>query len=233
MKIRIILLAYAVVLFAATAAHAFNLPDTGQTKCYRDVSPYDEIPCEGTGQDGEYNINPMSFTDNGNGTVTDNNTGLIWQQCSIGQNNDSSCSGSAVSYNWYRASGTYHSSYNPSSEDVCGSLNFGGYSDWRLPAKKELMSIVDYAIPYPGPTINTTYFPNTKSSYYWSSTTNAYYPSSAWSVYFYYGDVIPNGKDYGYYVRCVRGDVAQQINRTEKTAQESAQQYLPTALLIY
>ncbi|MBI5194934.1 MAG: DUF1566 domain-containing protein [Nitrospirae bacterium] len=179
-------------------AHAFNLPDTGQTKCYRDVDPYDEIPCAGTGQDGAYTINTMSFSDNGNGTVTDNNTGFMWQKCSVGQNNDATCSGTAVTYNWYQASGTYDSSYNPSSTDVCGSLVFGGYSDWRLPAKKELMSIVDYSIPDPGPTINTTYFPNTKSSYYWSSATLAVYPSLAWGVGF-------DGKGANGYVRCVRG----------------------------
>jgi len=48
----------AVLLLCGTAvtSEAFKLPDTGQ--------------------DGAYNINPMSYTDNGNGTVTDNNTGL-------------------------------------------------------------------------------------------------------------------------------------------------------------
>ena len=79
-----------------TVSATFKLPDTGQTKCYRAVDPYDEIPCAGTGQDGAYNINPMSYTDNGNGTVTDNNTGLIWQKCGVGQNNDSACSGTAT-----------------------------------------------------------------------------------------------------------------------------------------
>ncbi|MBI4847020.1 MAG: DUF1566 domain-containing protein [Nitrospirae bacterium] len=198
--------AIALLLFSTVAlSHAFNLPDTGQTKCYRDVSPYDEIPCAGTGQDGAYNINPMSFTDNGNGTLTDNNTGLMWQRCSIGQNNDEACSGTAATYNWYRASGTYNASYNPSSQDVCGSLGLGGYSDWRLPSKKELITIVDYSIPYPGPTINTAYFPNTKSSYYWSSTTYAYDPGSAWYVVFGVGYVDDDGKGSYVYVRCVRG----------------------------
>lgn len=182
-----LLLFSAVILSLPKAAFAFQLPDTGQTKCYRDVSPYDEISCAGTGQDGEYNINPMSFTDNGNGTVTDNNTGLMWQKCSVGQNNDATCSGSAVPYNWYKASGTYDATYNPSSEDVCGSLSLGGYTDWRLPSKKELMSIVDYSIPAPGPTINTTYFPNTVQFLYWSSTTNANNPNNAWVVYFGHG----------------------------------------------
>ena len=78
------------------ASAAFKLPDTGQTKCYDTGGT--EIPCAGTGQDGAYSINPMSYTDNGNGTVTDNNTGLIWQKQDDG-----------IRYNWYQASGTYMS----------------------------------------------------------------------------------------------------------------------------
>jgi hypothetical protein len=181
----------------AVTSEAFKLPDTGQTKCYRGVDPYDEIPCAGTGQDGDYSINPLSYTDNGNGMVTDNNTGLIWQKYE-----------NAPAYNWYQASGTYHATYNPTSQNVCGSLNLGGYSDWRLPSKKELITIVDYSIPYPGPTVNIRYFPNTHASYYWSSTTYVFSQDFAWHVAFYYGYV---GYDYGedrsdgMYVRCVRG----------------------------
>ncbi|MBI5674662.1 MAG: DUF1566 domain-containing protein [Nitrospirae bacterium] len=173
-------------------ANAFKLPDTGQTKCYREDNPYAEIPCASTGQDGAYDINPMSFNDNRNGTVTDNNTRLIWQK---GEN--------PTTYNWYRASGRYHETYNPTSQDVCSELTTGGYSDWRLPTKKELMSIVDYSILSPGPTINPI-FTHTKQSFYWSSTTDS---GSAWYVDFGRG-----GGNFGYgnktddyYVRCVRG----------------------------
>ena len=203
MHTRIVLILVIITLTITTSdLLAFNLPDTGQTKCY---THFTSTPCAGTGQDGDYSINPMSFTDHGNGTVRDSNTGLIWQKCSAGQNNDSTCSGTVVRYNWYKASGTYDASNNPSSQDVCGSLNLGGHSDWRLPDKKELISIVDYAIPYSGPTIRTAYFPNTLSSVYWSSTTYAYGPFYAWGVYFDYG-----GGNYGYKygsydVRCVRG----------------------------
>ena len=187
-------------------SHAFQLPDTGQTKCYDPTgSTTNEIPCAGTGQDGAYSINPMSFTDNGNGTVSDNNTGLIWQKCSVGQNNDASCSGTAVNYNWYQASGTYDATYNSSTQNVCGALNLGGSSSWRLPSKKELMSIVDYSIPYPGPTILQPRFPNTIASYYWSSTTFAGYPYFAWGVGFDDGCVSGDGKGGSFCVRCVRG----------------------------
>jgi hypothetical protein len=192
--------AFALLLFSAFVilslskdAFAFNLPDSGQTKCY-DASGT-EIPCAGTGQDGAYIINPLSYTDNGNGTVTDNNTGLMWQKEDDGN-----------TYNWYEASGTYDATYNSTSQDVCGSLNLGGHSDWRLPSKKELITIVDYSIPSPGPTINSV-FTDTKSSPYWSSTTYtfAYSPFNAGNVYFYNGGVGSyDGKYNGFYVRCVR-----------------------------
>jgi hypothetical protein len=112
-----------------------------------------------------------------------------------------------ATYNWYQASGTYDATYNPGSTDVCGSLVLGSYSDWRLPSKKELITIVDYAIPSPGPTINTTYFPNTNASPYWSSTTQAYSPgyAYAWRVHFDDGLVGYGSKGNGLYVRCVRG----------------------------
>ena len=190
------------ILFVCSSVMAFKLPDTGQTTCYDQVGNVISCPAPGEplAQDGSYSINPLSYTDNDNGTVTDNNTGLVWQQEDDGK-----------TYNWYQASGTYNATYNPTLQDVCGTLNLGGHSDWRLPAKKELMSIVDYGIPYSGPTIDTTYFPNTKSDYYWSSTAYAREPYLAWTVLFYYGGVYPSDKNsYGFYVRCVRGGPQQQ-----------------------
>jgi len=87
--------AIVVALLCASAAPSggYLLPDTGQTACYQAAFPYGEIPCAGSGQDGAYPRHPMSYTDMGNGTVTDNNTGLIWQQEDDG-----------ALHNWYRAS---------------------------------------------------------------------------------------------------------------------------------
>lgn len=167
---------------------AFRFPDTGQTTCYQASDPSAEIPCEGTGQDGAYNINPMSYSDNGDGTVTDNNTGLMWQKQDDG----------IGYYNWYQASGTYHGTYNPSSQNVCGSITLGGYFDWRLPTVKELVSIVNYAVLLPGPVINTTYFPQTRSNYYSTS-------DMSWSVNFLAGQPWRTDASASRYVRCVRG----------------------------
>jgi Protein of unknown function (DUF1566) len=177
------------LLVSAKTAHAFILPDTGQTTCYD--SSGDVIACPSTGQDGAYGINPMSYTDNGDGTVTDNNTGLMWQQQDDG--ND---------YNWYQASGTYDETYDPLSQNVCGSLNLGGHTDWRLPTKRELMSIVDYAIFLPAlaPIFGGS------SLFYWSSTDIPVSPPIyAQLVDFAFGYV--GGmydKSGSYLVRCVR-----------------------------
>jgi hypothetical protein len=120
------------------------------------------------------------FTDNGNGTVTDQRTGLMWQQ------------GEPGSMTWGAA--LVH----------CEGLSLGGHTDWRLPNVKELESITDDA-RY-NPAIDTTYFPNAQASDYWSSTTYASYPDYAWHVHFYGGGVGAHyAKDYDYYyVRCVR-----------------------------
>ena len=93
-------------------------------------------------------VNPHSYTDLGNGVVKDNVTGLEWQQATA-----------PGTYTWQQAI------------DYCNNLSLGGKDDWRLPTIKELSTLVDSSIPYPGPTINTSYFPDTVASYYWSSTT--------------------------------------------------------------
>ena len=121
------------------------------------------------------------FTDNGDGTVTDGNTGLMWQQEEGGL------------MNWEDAI-TY-----------CEDLSLAGYTDWRLPNYKELESITDDTLY--NPAIDTNYFPNAHASVYWSSTTYAANTSLAWYVSFFYGNwgVAPNSKSNDYYVRCVRG----------------------------
>ena len=72
-----------------------------------------------------------NFRDNGDGTVTDTKTKLIWQKCSIGQNNDATCSGKAtrLSWDWGRA------------KNSCKKLKLAG-KKWRLPEKEELKSLI-------------------------------------------------------------------------------------------
>ena len=121
-----------------------------------------------------------NFTDNGNGTITDSDTTLMWQK----EDDD-------TRRTWEQAI-TY-----------CEGLSLGTYSDWRLPNIKELRTIVD-TTTY-NPAINTTYFPNTDFDY-WSSTTIEVNSSFAWHVFFLSGDVDwIDDKSANRYVRCVRG----------------------------
>ncbi len=130
------------------------------------------------------------YTDNGNGTVTDSATGLIWQKCSNGQN-ATSCSGSASTITWSNAI-TY-----------CNGLTLAGRT-WRLPNVNELRSIVDFT-KSTAPTIDTTAFPSTQSNYFWSSSTYAQDTNSAWYVLFSLGDVYYYSKTNLLFVRCVTG----------------------------
>lgn len=117
--------------------------------------------------------------DNNNGTLTDEMTGIMWQQETT-----------LKVMTWDQA------------VDYCKGLNLGGYTDWRLPTIEELKSVVDYTRF--DPAINVIYFPNIISNPYWSSTTNAYYMKHVWCVHFFHGYDYYYNKDNSYYVIAVR-----------------------------
>ena len=171
------------------------IPDTGQTGDYTTT----------LGEDSDYTINPPSYLDNGDGTIFDKVPGLMWQKCTVGKGGADCSTGAAAAYNWYEASGTTETTYNPSgATDVCGNMTLAGYTDWRLPMDFELMLIRDFGTS--NPAINTTYFPGT-SSYYWSVTTYAGDAALAWRVGFndYEGvNSISKITGTGIFVRCVR-----------------------------
>jgi len=129
-----------------------------------------------------------NFIDNGDSTVTNTDTGLMWEL----KTDDSGNRDKDNVYNWEEAL------------SYCENLDLAGYNDWRLPNINELQSLVDYTKC--SPSINTTFFPDTVSSHYWSSTTYAYDPYYAWYVGFD-GGLSGYGKSYyGYgFVRAVRG----------------------------
>lgn len=171
-----------------------SLPATGQTKCYSGVEPYEEIDCASAdfpGQDGFYQTGcPMEgrFVDNGDGTVTDNCTGLTWQQATADTNGDVGISDDDM-ITW------------PKALQYCENLEFVGYDDWRLPNVRELQSIVDCGRW--GPAIDPVF--SAESSWYWSSSTDAYGPVVAWGVHFRFGTVSIDNKSHDDYVRAVRG----------------------------
>lgn len=176
-----------------------KLADSGQDACYYDyINDGIYMPTEyicldpagswgPDGQDGNHSINPMSFTDNGDGTVRDNVSGLTWTKCSLGKSGGDCSSGALASYTWSTA------------QTQCAALGSG----WRLPSVFELTRLVDYGQDYTS--IDNTFFPGTGSGPYWSSTPNAIYPTMAWYVEFAQSSVLSHYQSQMYYVRCVRG----------------------------
>jgi hypothetical protein len=80
-----------------------------------------------------------------------------------------------------------------------------GHNDWRVPNIKELQSLVDYGVPIPGTTVDTTFPGATAADRYWSSTTGAIDPASVWIIFFDFGSVTLAAKLDSLHVRAVRG----------------------------
>ncbi len=131
------------------------------------------------------------FSDNGDGTVTDAATGLIWKQCAEGLSGTGCTVGNLSTFTWSQA-------LQRAADAV-----FAGSSLWRLPNKNELASLVEQRCY--DPAINSRFFPNTPSSWFWSSSPYANYPGYAWYVSFSNGYVDYHSKGYAGHVRLVRG----------------------------
>jgi hypothetical protein len=161
--------------FAAT----ITLPRTGQTICYDAAGTV--VACAGSGQDGgklKGAAWPVPrFTDNSNGTVTDNLTGLIW----LKNANCTDTSGGIV-----RSGGTLVWAdaltwSNGVANGICGLTDGSTAGAWRLPNITELESLVDAersnpALPSGHP------FTSVQSSPYWSSSSYSNNTTNAWNV---------------------------------------------------
>jgi hypothetical protein len=130
---------------------------TGQTTCYDAAGTL--IACAGTGQDGAFKkgaaVTPR-FTDNGNGTVKDNLTGLTWLK-------SATCFGFQT---WVQAL----NSANTLASGACGLTDGSAPGDWRMPNMNEIFSLADFgqfnpSLPPGHP------FTGVVSFQYWSSTT--------------------------------------------------------------
>ena len=167
---------------------AYPLPDTGQSASYTATfgEDHDYAPAGSQMSYTMYSVGTASYT-------VDNRTGLVWVT-----NPSDVCAGCAGGY---VSSGTYAWE---NALTACEGLIYAGFSDWRLPNVRELMSIVDYGVTS-DPRINTAYFLNTASYYYWTSTTYALASTGGWYVYFIAGRVDYANKSNNFYVRCVRG----------------------------
>jgi hypothetical protein len=85
-----------------------------------------------------------------------------------------------------------------------------GYSDWRLPTREEMETLIDYNTSAKHVTINTTYFPEAVPSWYWTATENSQRDNFAWYVLFRNGIALNDLKERPKHVRLVRGNREQQ-----------------------
>lgn len=163
------------------------MPDAGMIRCYdaegreTTVSPQDEL----WGQNGCFAINPMSFLklgkdgkaiadnsswEDGYRCVLDNNTGLVWE---IKSPKKGDINYTADRYTWQKAGNAYIKALNKK--------KYGGFSDWRLPNKDELRSIIDYSRT--GPALDPRYFPGYQSDFYWTSVPYNMQKPFVWGIF--------------------------------------------------
>jgi hypothetical protein len=182
-----------VEVYDLVSAHSVGAPveKTGQTTYYE---PGDD----GDLEKGVVWPNPR-FTDNEDGTVTDNLTGLIWLK-------NANCFDERF---WSDAL----SDCNGLASGSCGLTDGSGAGDWRLPNIKELQSLIDYGfyLPALSDTAGTSRwsdddpFTNVLSQAYWSSTTRASISAYAWYLWTLNGIISDSPKGEKYYVWPVRG----------------------------
>jgi len=176
---------------------------TGQKNCWNNTA--EVVSCVGTGQDGDLQKGtPLAYVDNRDGTITDSNTGLIWEKLS----DDGSIHDWDNRYTWLDAFAVKIATLNAGG-------GFAGATDWRVPNIRELRSIVDFrkSNPSVSPAFNTGCVPGvtvldgscTQKPYHWSSTAYEWDPYYAFNVGFFSGISQVEDKDDSLYVRAVRG----------------------------
>ncbi len=143
--------------YPASAALA-DLPQTGQSVCRDDIRGR-VIACSGTGQDGEKQagvaLPDPRFTDNGDGTMKDNLTGLVWlKDANCVKTQYVTCDATGCSSS--AGAGDHGETLWPQALAFVRGVNEGTYSscrdkgnhtDWRLPNVNELESLLDYGYP--------------------------------------------------------------------------------------
>lgn len=177
-------------------------PATGQTTCW---DAFDTpTSCAGTGQDGDDLAGATrAFVDNGDGTITDSNTGLMWEKLS----DDAGLHDRDTTYTWDNAVAVKVAALNAAS--------FATHSDWRLPNLNELESIrnLENSSPAADAVFNTSCAASctvttcsciATAGIYWSSSSFAGIPALAWTVEFGDGAAAGDAKTSTHFVRAVR-----------------------------
>jgi hypothetical protein len=179
-------IALSLSLSVSTHAATIDLPASGQTKCY-DTAGVELTSCAGTGQDGEKKMGVSwdeitRFTNNGDGTITDTLTGLIWLQNANCTDTVGGVDKASGNLSWANAL-TWS---NNLASGACGLTDSSSIGQWRLPSCNELQSLINYGQSNNATWLGTKGFNAVQSGefvLYWSSTTDALYIYWTWGVY--------------------------------------------------
>jgi len=155
------------------------------------------------------------YVDNLDGTLTDNRTGLVWEQKTgtVGTPNPTDVHDVNNRYSWSTtgtaADGTLFTEFLATlnlDQSANGSTTcFASHCDWRIPNVVELQTILDVSATCgSGPPCIDTAFGPTQASNYWSSSSLADFPNHAWGVLFITGLINVPGKTNSLYARAVR-----------------------------
>lgn len=136
------------------------------------------------------------FDTNGDGTVTEIQTGLTWMRCAVGQQWDGvTCKGQAKSLSWFEAN-KYVDEHNKQG-------GFASHADWRLPKLNEIATISERRCG--PPRINLAVFPNTAPQIFWTNNNTPDNAEYAYTFSFGAQGVDSSAKASSHYVRLVRG----------------------------
>jgi len=159
-------------------AYPAELPRTGQSSCYANGV---NVDCAGTGQDGELQAGAAwpdpRFTDQGDGTVIDNLTGLVWaKDANLMTTRDPEFDTDFDSgmYGQYANDGRVTWQHALDYIKKLNKENYLNHNDWRLPNVNELGSLVHAGMYHPALAAHP--FINVQSLGYWSSTSSAPWP---------------------------------------------------------
>jgi Protein of unknown function (DUF1566) len=160
------------------------------------MAPWPAVSAQQACHDSRSSLSAERFKDNGDGTVTDVDSKLMWMRCAGGQQwLGQRCVGAAVVYDW-AAAGRQAESLNRE-----GSAFF---NDWRVPTLRELATITDRGCR--NPRTNLLVFPGTPSAAFWSSTARPGEAAGDRVLSLSFGDegVMLARKDERFHVRLVR-----------------------------
>jgi uncharacterized repeat protein (TIGR02543 family) len=186
------------IAFGAAPA---QVPQTGQVNCYNESGT--AVICTGTGQDGELQTGVAwpspRFTDNGDQSVTDNLTGLVWTKDANLRKTRDPLFGAELDSAGVPLSVVSGVTWQQALEYVkkLNTESYLGHTDWRLPNINELKSLKNIGQSNPSTWLNGQGFSNVQSYFYWSGTQVAHH--SADSEYFGFGN-----PSTGYYIWPVR-----------------------------